>query len=233
MAAAPADAGIRVATAIVGGAGQQRRARRCLPLHGDGGLAPAAGAPGRRVYTRGEGEFWDLDAEPAATRRGCARASPGSDCNGWPLHGFVAPAWLLGPGAWQALRAPPSRYTATLRHLHLLPDGGRIASQASSTAASNAWRRAGSVAWAGTLAATAGAQPGAADRAASARCRPRRRAPLVAAPARTRAAPARRVDGHAGLRALAGVGDDGDGGRRRCRRRIARCARAPRPLRAD
>jgi len=104
----------------------------------------------RRVYTRGEGEFCDLDAPSAS-----ARLRAGIDWfagNGWPLRGFVAPAWLLGPGAWAALRAERFAYTATLRHLHLLPGDARIASQAIVYSTSSAWRRHSSIAWAGALA---------------------------------------------------------------------------------
>ena len=41
--------------------------------------------------------------------------------NRWPLSGFVAPAWLLGPGARQAVAERPFEYTATLRQLIHLP----------------------------------------------------------------------------------------------------------------
>lgn len=40
--------------------------------------------------------------------------------NGWPLHGFVAPAWLMSEATWQALDTLPLRYTTTLRHFYLL-----------------------------------------------------------------------------------------------------------------
>ena len=104
----------------------------------------------RRVYTRGEGEFWDLDEAGAA-----ARLRAGIDWfgrNGWPLRGFVAPAWLLGPGAWAALRTCREfAYTATLRHLYLLPGEGRITSQAIVYSTSTAWRRRSSIAWAAVL----------------------------------------------------------------------------------
>ena len=73
-----------------------------LALHGcthrDDG-APQGWLDGlrRSHYTRGEGEFWSLSRGEAL-----ARIDIGIEWfarNGWPLSGFVAPAWLLGPGA--------------------------------------------------------------------------------------------------------------------------------------
>jgi predicted deacetylase len=40
----------------------------------------------------------------------------------WPLHGFVAPAWLMSDGTRQALRQLPLSYTSDPQHLYLLPD---------------------------------------------------------------------------------------------------------------
>ena len=104
----------------------------------------------RTRYTRSEGEFWDLDAGAAAER--LAAGIDWFESNGWPLHGFVAPAWLLGPGAWEALRRSRLRYTSTLRHIHLLPDAGRITSQSVVYSSASAWRRRSSLAWAGIVA---------------------------------------------------------------------------------
>ena len=50
----------------------------------------------RRVYTAGEGEFWALSEKEADDRLTLGRRW--FDANGWPLAGFVAPAWLLGRG---------------------------------------------------------------------------------------------------------------------------------------
>lgn len=123
-----------------------------LSLHGLTHLDDTRDANGwidrirRRSYTRGEGEFSALD-EAEATRR----LQQGIDWfarNDWPLHGFVAPAWLLGPGAWAALGRFDLRYTSTLRHIHLLAEGRRLTSQSIVYSTSAAWRRASSVAWA-------------------------------------------------------------------------------------
>jgi predicted deacetylase len=74
----------------------------------------------RRVYTAGEGEFAALGRPEAATRLECGlKLLQGQ---GWPVHGFVAPAWLLSEGARAALAHLPFTYTTTLRAIHRLPD---------------------------------------------------------------------------------------------------------------
>ncbi len=132
----------------------------------------------RRVYTRGEGEFWAL-SEREASRRIEAGVAWFRE-HGWPLAGFVAPAWLLGPGAWQALATQRFEYTATLRELVHLP--GRASVKSQSVVYSTCERLA-----AAKLAALerdrrpAGTrQQGASPRAASARRRFRRRPPFLA-----------------------------------------------------
>jgi len=99
----------------------------------------------RRVYTRGEGEFWAL-SEREATRRIEAGVA-WFRAQGWPLAGFVAPAWLLGPGAWQALATQRLEYTATLRELVHLPGRSSVRSQSVVYSTSRAWRRQGSLLW--------------------------------------------------------------------------------------
>ncbi len=133
-----------------------------LALHGwthrdDGAARGTLDRLRRTRYTRGEGEFWALDHEAAALRMRDGIAW--FQRNGWPLHGFVAPAWLLGAGGWAALRAAPFEYTSTLRHIHLLPDGPRITSQSLVYSTSSAWRRASSVAWAALVATSLRTNP--------------------------------------------------------------------------
>jgi hypothetical protein len=83
----------------------------------------------RNVYTRSEGEFANLGEAQARARIALGRAWFAA--RGWPVSGFVAPAWLLGPGAWRALTkpcatrgegaaAPLFRYTTTLARFHWL-----------------------------------------------------------------------------------------------------------------
>jgi len=79
----------------------------------------------RRWYTAGEGEFAAIDIAEATRRLNAGRRWFAA--RRWPLHGFVAPAWLLGNGAWRALQRQPLRYTCTRTALHLLPDAARAA----------------------------------------------------------------------------------------------------------
>lgn len=99
----------------------------------------------RRHYTRGEGEFWALPRGEAAARIAAGRAW--LDGLGLPAPGFVAPAWLLGPGAQEALEATDFAYTSTLRTVRRLPRGPVLASQSLVYSTSSAWRRALSLAW--------------------------------------------------------------------------------------
>ncbi|MEO8523611.1 MAG: polysaccharide deacetylase family protein [Caldimonas sp.] len=99
----------------------------------------------RRHYTRGEGEFWALPEAEARQRIELGKSWFRE--HGWPLAGFVAPAWLLGPGAWAALSAQGFEYTATLRQLVHLPSRRPVASQSVVYSTSSAWRRQGSVIW--------------------------------------------------------------------------------------
>ena len=99
----------------------------------------------RQHYTRGEGEFWALPETEARKRIELGRAWFREQ--GWPLAGFVAPAWLLGPGAWSALAAQALEYTATLRQLVHLPSRRAVTSQSIVYSTSSAWRRQSSLAW--------------------------------------------------------------------------------------
>ena len=99
----------------------------------------------RSHYTRGEGEFWALSEAEALQRIDTGRAWFAR--NGWPLAGFVAPAWLLGDEAWKAVAARPFEYTATLRQLVHLPGRTEVTSQSVVYSTSSGWRRASSRVW--------------------------------------------------------------------------------------
>ncbi len=92
----------------------------------------------RRVFTH-EGEFYPLDREESAQR--LEQGVQLFERNHWPLHGFVAPAWLLGPGARQALADTNLTYTSDPGHFYLLPDYQSIEAPGLVWSARSAWRR--------------------------------------------------------------------------------------------
>jgi predicted deacetylase len=163
LLAVPRYHGQPASAALEAWLGAQQATGHELALHGwthrdDGQPRGLLDRLRRRVYTRGEGEFCDIAAAEAAWR-----LQQGRDWfaqHGWALHGFVAPAWLLGPGAWAALRAQPAfGYTATLGHVHGLRDGRRWRSRGVVYSSSAAWRRGASVAWAAFNARSLRANP--------------------------------------------------------------------------
>jgi predicted deacetylase len=99
----------------------------------------------RSSYTRGEGEFWALSREEALARIDTGLAWFAR--HRWPVAGFVAPAWLLGPGARAAVAQRPFDYTSTLRQLVHLPDGPAVTSQSVVYSTSSGWRRGSSLLW--------------------------------------------------------------------------------------
>ncbi|SNT06970.1 hypothetical protein SAMN06265795_11311 [Noviherbaspirillum humi] len=106
---------------------QLQRQGHELALHGythqDQGPAPAdwRGRFLRQLYTEREGEFAAIDA--AQARHLLQLGLSWFRERDWPVRGFVAPAWLLGQGAWEALRESSFEYTTTMRRFHLLPGG--------------------------------------------------------------------------------------------------------------
>jgi len=75
----------------------------------------------RGVYTQREGEFAALSAGEA--RRRIERGLAWFRARGWTASGFVPPAWLMGQGAWEALKEYDFAYTTTFARLHLLGGG--------------------------------------------------------------------------------------------------------------
>lgn len=78
----------------------------------------------RGVYTRSEGEFSALPA--AEARRRIGLGLEWFRARGWQSPGFVAPAWLLGQGAWEALPEFGFAYTTTFTRFHLLREGRSV-----------------------------------------------------------------------------------------------------------
>ncbi len=81
------------------------------------GLNPLARFRRTRLTDR-EGEFSALCA--AAARERLEAGLAWFDRQGWPVAGFVAPAWQLSAGAWQALQSTPLLYTTTRTRIYLL-----------------------------------------------------------------------------------------------------------------
>ncbi|MEE4859847.1 polysaccharide deacetylase family protein [Pseudomonas alliivorans] len=95
----------------------------------------------RRIYTW-EGEFYGLNS-----RQALARLEAGIEVfrrQNWPLHGFVAPAWLMSQGTRDALRQLPLGYTSDSQHLFRLPDFTPIDAPGIVWSARSAWRRTAS-----------------------------------------------------------------------------------------
>jgi predicted deacetylase len=127
-----------------------------LALHGythlDEGVAPSGARDwyARRIYTQGEGEFSALRCAEAKQRlqwglEWFAR-------RGWPVQGFVAPAWLLCDGSWQALRESSFLYTTTISRFYFLPQQRSLFSPSLVYGARSGWSsavsRVGNTLWA-------------------------------------------------------------------------------------
>jgi predicted deacetylase len=93
----------------------------------------------RCIYTASEGEFDALSKDEAAGRldEGWRRLR----ALGWAPRGFVAPAWLMGPGTRAALREAPFAYTSTRREIILLPSRNRLIAPSLVWSVRSAWRR--------------------------------------------------------------------------------------------
>lgn len=133
-----------------------------LALHGfthrDEGLPQGAiDRLRRRFYTAGEGEFAALSRGAAAHRIALGRRW--FEACGWPLAGFVAPAWLMSPGTLEALDAQGFEYTCTLSRIVSLASRTSLHSQAIVYSTRAAWRRAASLGWNAALAQLQRARP--------------------------------------------------------------------------
>ena len=92
----------------------------------------------RRIFTH-EGEFYALDEGEALARIEAGIAL--FRRLGWPLHGFVAPAWLMSAGTRAALSRTGLRYTSDPGHLFRLPDFEPIDAPGLVWSSRSAWRR--------------------------------------------------------------------------------------------
>jgi hypothetical protein len=78
----------------------------------------------RRVSAHGEGEFARLDSDCARSR--ILRGLVVLRSAGWHPAGFVAPAWLMSPGTYDALDSLSFQYCATRDAVLALDQGRRI-----------------------------------------------------------------------------------------------------------
>jgi len=110
-----------------------------------------------RIYTQGEGEFYDLGYDEAFRRIKAARDEfLGA---GLKPRGFVAPAWLLSSEAERAARDAEIEYTTRLRTVRDLRSGETFAARSLVYSVRNGWRRAASLAWNGALSRLQKSQP--------------------------------------------------------------------------
>ena len=122
-----------------------------LVLHGYTHLDEATASSGwgdrfvRTFYTRSEGEFYAIGVTEA--RRRLELGLKWFAQRSWPVQGFVAPAWLLGAGAWTALADFPFSYTTTMRRFYLLPQRQALCAPSMVYSVRNPWRRRMSCAW--------------------------------------------------------------------------------------
>ena len=98
-----------------------------------------------RFYTQNEGEFYDLSYVEALRR--ITRARDDFRALGLKPRGFIAPAWLLGKEAEQAVRDSELEYTTRLRSVCDLRSGCIFPARTLVYSVHNHWRRALSRSW--------------------------------------------------------------------------------------
>jgi predicted deacetylase len=98
-----------------------------------------------RFYTKNEGEFYDLGYEEALRRIATARDE--FRALGLKPRGFIAPAWLLGNEAEQAVRDAELEYTTRLRTVCDLRSESSFPARTLVYSVHNKWRRALSRSW--------------------------------------------------------------------------------------
>ncbi len=108
------------------------------------------------VYTMGEGEFYNLSYDEAASLLSQAKADF-AKLDVPPPVGFVAPAWLLGSAALSAVERANFAYTTYLTGMYSISwkayDSRQnfLHSQSLVYSCRNAWRRACSLVWNASL----------------------------------------------------------------------------------
>jgi predicted deacetylase len=103
-----------------------------------------------RFYTKGEGEFYDLDYDEAFRR--ISRAREEFTASGLTPRGFIAPAWLLGGAGERAAAAAELEYTTRLTAVRDLRSGENYPARTLAYSVRSGWRRSTSLAWNNLLA---------------------------------------------------------------------------------
>jgi uncharacterized protein len=105
-----------------------------------------------RLYTQGEGEFYDLPYDQALQR--ITRARDDFRVAGLQPRGFIAPAWLLSPDGERAARDAEMEYTTRLTTITDLRSGEQFHARSMVYSTRAGWRRALSLCWNGLLSHT-------------------------------------------------------------------------------
>jgi predicted deacetylase len=98
-----------------------------------------------RSYTAGEGEF--LDLERPAARDLLERGRSAVESCGVCVSGFIAPAWLLGAEAEQAVREAGFQYTTRIATVSDFVTGAVHGSRSQVWSVRAGWRRTCSITW--------------------------------------------------------------------------------------
>ena len=98
-----------------------------------------------RLYTKGEGEFYDLDYDEAFRR--ITRARQEFTEAGLTPRGFIAPAWLLGTAAERAAADAEMEYTTRLTGVRDLRSGEDFRARTLAYSVRSGWRRTTSLVW--------------------------------------------------------------------------------------
>ena len=100
-----------------------------------------------RLYTNREAEFLDLPRDTARQRLERGRAL--FESLGWRTIGFVAPAWLMGPGVTDLLAEMKFAYTTRVTEIVPLQPRDKSATRSQSLCYSTraGWRRFASAVW--------------------------------------------------------------------------------------
>lgn len=110
-----------------------------------------------RFYTRGEGEFYDIEYDEAFRR--ITKARDEFIAAGLRPRGFIAPAWLLSAAGERAVRDAELEYTTRLRTVRDVRAKQNFSARSLVYSTEAGWRRSTSLFWNATLARALAATP--------------------------------------------------------------------------